>query len=115
MLLIDNGADVDTARWQSASSPLLESVKQCGSKCVQLILDKGVDINARVAGYSSALEACVIGREDMVQLLLDNGAISKPDTLLAALRDGKEHVLHYSLIAQACGRMDCSEKNRIGE
>ena len=44
-------------------------------KIVQLLLDKGADINAQGGHYGNALQAASTGaHEKIVQLLLDNGA-----------------------------------------
>ncbi|KAF2190708.1 hypothetical protein K469DRAFT_558944, partial [Zopfia rhizophila CBS 207.26] len=42
---------------------------------VQLLLDKGADVNAQGGSYGNALQAASVrGHEQIVQLLLDKGA-----------------------------------------
>ena len=50
------------------------------------MLDKGAGINAYTRGFSCLLEeACNLGNEEIVQLLLDNCAAVSPEILLKAL------------------------------
>lgn len=92
MLLIANGADVESPRLKRLYSPLRASVMACSPKCIQFIIDSGADVNAELGFRENALiSACRFGREEIVQLLLDNDATIYPQTLLAALT--KERLL----------------------
>ena len=98
LLLVENGADVSAGRSRRALNPLIESVTACESvTCVQVLLDKGAEINAPGLHYSSALEAACDhqskDREEVVGLLLAKGATINPQILLAALRKGNQNVL----------------------
>jgi ankyrin repeat protein len=61
--------------WEEDSYTLQWASSICHMEIVQLLLDKGVDINAQSQKYGSALTAASSrGYKTIVQLLLDNGA-----------------------------------------
>jgi ankyrin repeat protein len=84
--LLDAGANVHaTAQNSMRVQPLHAAVAGRSQEIVQLLLDRGVDPNARQQlGYTPLMGAAAAGREDLVSLLLGHGA----DPSLAA-EDGK--------------------------
>nr|CEG03602.1 unnamed protein product [Fusarium acuminatum CS5907] len=62
---------------------------------VQLLLDKGADVNAQGGRYGNALQAAAIsnGNSEVVQLLLDKGADVDARTLQAASRGGNPEIV----------------------
>ena len=45
-------------------------------KLVELLLDKGADVNAQGGDYGNALYAASVGGHEVVELLLGRGAVS---------------------------------------
>ena len=74
--LLDRGASVSPQAVDRELPNLLEYLIRCGdTKLIQLLLDKGADINAQGGEYGNALQAAAFnGNMEAMQLLLDNGA-----------------------------------------
>ncbi|KAH7205024.1 hypothetical protein BKA60DRAFT_656100 [Fusarium oxysporum] len=120
-LLLDKGADVSAqgGRYgnalQAASyngnreggkySNALQAVSSKGNRdVVQLLLDKGADVNAWGGQYGNALQAASYnGNRDVIQLLLDKGADVNArggwhgNALQAALNEGHQEVVQLLL------------------
>ena len=83
-LLLDNGADVNTqggeyANALQAAAAASAPDRECKG-LVQLLLDNGADINAQGGYYGNALQAALSQcNEDVVQLLLANGAVPEKE------------------------------------
>ena len=78
IVLLDNGADVYTERWQYGNA--LHAASAEGHEViVRLLLDNGVDVNAQGGYFGNALQiASNDGREVIVRLLLDNKVNTMP-------------------------------------
>lgn len=51
-------------------------------KVVQMMLDKGVDVNAQGGMYDNALQAASAGdHKKVMEMLLDKGAMLKPSSI----------------------------------
>lgn len=74
--LIDAGADLRALRGKA--SVLLRAVKckePTAAKCVGLLLEKGCDPNEMQGpGMTALMAACLLGKADLVELLLTHGA-----------------------------------------
>ena len=66
-----------TGRWEIAYGTILHATSLGGQKfIVQMLLEKGAEVNAQGDGYGNALQAASYGgHETVVQMLLETGAI----------------------------------------
>ncbi|KAM0802047.1 ankyrin repeat-containing domain protein [Usnea florida] len=91
-LLLHEGADID-AHNRSNVGIALEAASTAGhTELVRFLLDRTAHDDALWV-QGALKQACRNEDEEMVQLLLDRGAVVDPKSLLAALRTGQEHVL----------------------
>ena len=74
--LLRHGADVSiAANNHMRVQPLHAAVSGRNAEAVSLLLDKGADVNARQqVGYTPLMGAAGTGREDILDMLLRNGA-----------------------------------------
>lgn len=72
--LLDRGAQVDYGADRGVPTPLMLAAINGGPQMVQLLLDRGADVNAEAAGSTALTEAVRQGRAQVVALLLDAGA-----------------------------------------
>jgi hypothetical protein len=85
-LLLLNGADVHAGGGLDMGTALHEASSVGHVEIVNMLLDKGADINAQRKRYSTALRSAVCaGREDVVGILLERGA--DPNAQLGELRN----------------------------
>ncbi|CAG2229387.1 unnamed protein product [Mytilus edulis] len=89
--------NVDRKSCDSIHSPLTAACKGGNEKIVQLLLDKGSDVNqVDIGGYTPLTSACIRGNEKIVQLLIDKGSdVNQVETsgytpLTAACSEEKE-------------------------
>jgi ankyrin repeat protein len=75
-LLLARGADPGIAAHNEMKvQPLHAAVAAKSTEVVRLLLERGVDVNARQqVGYTPLMGAASSGREDLVELLLGHGA-----------------------------------------
>lgn len=74
-LLLDNGVNIDEFSSGMCGFALQIAAANGNESLMQLLLDRGADINIQGGYFGSALQAAVInGNESHVQLLLDRGA-----------------------------------------
>ena len=76
LLLIEHGADVNArARTNFKNTPLQVALLPGQLGTAALLLERGADpLVRKVHGFSPLMEAAVLGRRDLVDLLLDHGA-----------------------------------------
>lgn len=80
-LLLDYGANYENLETENGFSILDTAVSECSNtenietqmKIIQLLIDKGVDINGKTANGSVLHTACTYGMKEVVELLLRNG------------------------------------------
>jgi ankyrin repeat protein len=80
-LLIEYGADLENREKENGFSIFDTAVGECSNTAnletqiniVQLLIDKGVDINGKTANGSVLHTACAYGMKEVVELLLRNG------------------------------------------
>jgi ankyrin repeat protein len=75
-LLLAHGAEPALASANDMHvQPLHAAVAGRSREIVELLLDRGVDVNARQqAGYTALMGAAAAGREDLIDLLIGHGA-----------------------------------------
>jgi ankyrin repeat protein len=88
-ILLDHGADPQVAsRNEMRVQPLHAAVAGRSREIVELLLARGVDVNARQqVGYTALMGAASAGREDIIDLLIGHGAdpaVAADDGLTAA-------------------------------
>eukprot|EP01006_Ploeotia_vitrea_P017308 TRINITY_DN48408_c0_g1_i1.p1 TRINITY_DN48408_c0_g1~~TRINITY_DN48408_c0_g1_i1.p1 ORF type:complete len:684 (+),score=76.64 TRINITY_DN48408_c0_g1_i1:30-2081(+) len=110
-LLVDAGAQCNTATTEDGSTPLIVA-SQCGNvEVVSLLLKSGCDVNAarnRMGCHASPLSvACVNGHVEVVKLLVSNGAdinqptIEQETPLYVAAREGFEDIVEVLIQQEA--------------
>ncbi|KAK0641816.1 ankyrin repeat-containing domain protein, partial [Cercophora newfieldiana] len=122
-LCIENGADINagisTCRgmpYGAAGTPLMIAISRCDERMVQLLLNKGVDINTKGPSGINALEVAMFyGREKLARLLVDAGGSipqnleNRADLLRAAVRHRSEYLVR--LIVDNGGKAAASIKD----
>jgi ankyrin repeat protein len=103
-LLLDRGADPNTAQGGGLGSALYAASLQGHVQVVNLLLNKDADPNESMGCYHSPLyTASLEGHEQVVQLLLNKGADPNvqdgedPNPLYAAVEQGHEQVVNLLL------------------
>lgn len=101
--LIESGADIHIrAKNENKNTPLQAAIANKKSELVAFLIEKGSDVNViQSGGWTGLHEAALLGSEEIVMLLLENGAnkmIKKNDGKTAydiALEKGYTHLLHH--------------------
>jgi ankyrin repeat protein len=71
-MLLDHGANPDGWQW---GPPLVPAAAQCGPEVVQLLIERGADVNRKhYNGMTPLMSASYTGRLDNIRLLLAAGA-----------------------------------------
>ncbi|PEQ47568.1 hypothetical protein COK00_10405 [Bacillus cereus] len=101
--LIESGADIHIrAKNENKNTPLQAAIANKQSELVAFLIEKGSHVNViQSGGWTGLHEAALLGNEEIVMLLLENGAnktIKKNDGKTAydiALEKEHDHLLHY--------------------
>ncbi|MES5919132.1 ankyrin repeat domain-containing protein [Bacillus cereus group sp. RP37] len=101
--LLESGADIHIrAKNENENTPLQAAIANKQSELVAFLIEKGSDVNViQSGGWTGLHEAALLGSEEIIILLLENGAskmIKKNDGKTAydiALEKGYDHLLHY--------------------
>ncbi|ARJ22484.1 ankyrin repeat domain-containing protein [Bacillus mycoides] len=101
--LLEQGADIHIrAKNENENTPLQAAIANKQSELVAFLIEKGSDVNAvQSGGWTGLHEATLLGNEEIIILLLENGAnkmIKKNDRKTAydiALEKGHESLLHH--------------------
>ncbi|GAB6460548.1 ankyrin repeat domain-containing protein [Bacillus cereus] len=101
--LLESGADIHIrAKNENENTPLQAAIANKQSELVAFLIEKGSEVNVmQSGGWTGLHEAALLGNEEIIVLLLKNGAnkmIEKNDGKTAydiALEKGHEHLLHY--------------------
>lgn len=101
--LLESGADIHIrAKNENENTPLQAAIANKQIELVAFLIEKGSDVNViQSGGWTGLHEAALLGNEEIIVLLLKNGAnkmIEKNDGKTAydiALEKGHEHLLHY--------------------
>ncbi|HFJ9437813.1 MULTISPECIES: ankyrin repeat domain-containing protein [Bacillus] len=101
--LLESGADIHSrAKNENENTPLQAAIANKQSELVAFLIEKGADINViQSGGWTGLHEAALLGSEEIVMLLLENGAnkaIKKNDGKTAydiALEKGYDHLFHH--------------------
>lgn len=97
------GAEIHIrAKNENENTPLQAAIANKQSELVAFLIEKGSDVNAvQSGGWTGLHEAALLGNEEIIILLLENGAnkmIKKNDGKTAydiALEKGYESLLHH--------------------
>ncbi|WP_237980245.1 ankyrin repeat domain-containing protein [Bacillus thuringiensis] len=101
--LLESGADIHSrAKNENENTPLQAAIANKQSELVAFLIEKGSDVNViQSGGWTGLHEAALLGNEEIIVLLLKNGAnktIKKNDGKTAydiALEKGHEHLLDH--------------------
>ncbi|HDR3887094.1 TPA: ankyrin repeat domain-containing protein [Bacillus cereus] len=101
--LLEQGAEIHIrAKNENENTPLQAAIANKQSELVAFLIEKGSDVNAvQSGGWTGLHEAALLGNEEIIILLLENGAnkmIKKNDGKTAydiALAKGHESLLHH--------------------
>ena len=101
--LLESGADIHIrAKNENENTPLQAAIANKQSELVAFLIEKGSEVNViQSGGWTGLHEAALLGNEEIIMLLLENGAnktIKKNDGKTAydiALEKGYDHLLHY--------------------
>ncbi|EOQ30898.1 TPA: ankyrin repeat domain-containing protein [Bacillus cereus] len=101
--LLESGADIHIrAKNENENTPLQAAIANKQSELVAFLIEKGSDVNViQSGGWTGLHEAALLGSEEIIILLLENGAskmIKKNDGRTAyyiALEKGHDHLLHH--------------------
>ncbi|WP_142337567.1 ankyrin repeat domain-containing protein [Bacillus sp. AFS059628] len=103
--LLESGADIHIRAKnenENENTPLQAAIANKQSELVAFLIEKGSDVKAiQSGGWTGLHEAALLGSEEIVMLLLENGAnkaIKKNDGKTAydiALEKGYNHLLHH--------------------
>ena len=101
--LLEQGAEIHIrAKNENENTPLQAAIANKQSELVAFLIEKGSDVNAvKSGGWTGLHEAALLGNEEIIILLLENGAnkmIKKNDGKIAydiALEKGYESLLHH--------------------
>ncbi|MBZ8120713.1 hypothetical protein CJ999_03880 [Bacillus thuringiensis] len=101
--LLESGADIHSrAKNENENTPLQAAIANKQSELVTFLIEKGSDVNImQSGGWTGLHEAALLGNEEIIMLLLKNGAnkmIKKNDGKTAyeiALEKGYDHLLHH--------------------
>ncbi|MBE7103781.1 ankyrin repeat domain-containing protein [Bacillus cereus] len=101
--LLEHGADIHIrAENDNENTPLQAAIANEQSELVAFLIEKGSDVNAvQSGGWTGLHEAALLGNEEIITLLLENGAHKankKNDGKTAydiALEKGHEHLFHH--------------------
>ncbi|KWU56535.1 MULTISPECIES: ankyrin repeat domain-containing protein [Bacillus] len=101
--LLEQGAEIHIrAKNENENTPLQAAIANKQSELVAFLIEKGSDVNAvQSGGWTGLHEAALLGNEEIIILLLENGAnkmIKKNDGKTAydiALEKGHESLLHH--------------------
>ncbi|MEC2451111.1 ankyrin repeat domain-containing protein, partial [Bacillus thuringiensis] len=90
------------AKNENENTPLQAAIANKQSELVAFLIEKGSDVNImQSGGWTGLHEAALLGNEEIIMLLLKNGAnkmIKKNDGKTAydiALEKGYNHLLHH--------------------
>lgn len=101
--LLESGADLHIrAKNENENTPLQAAIANKQTELVAFLIEKGSDVNVmQSGGWTGLHEAALLGNEEIIILLLKNGAnktIKKNDGKTAydiALEKGYDHLLHH--------------------
>ncbi|MGG1150900.1 ankyrin repeat domain-containing protein [Bacillus wiedmannii] len=101
--LLESGADIHIrAKNENENTPLQAAIANKQSALVAFLIEKGSDVNViQSGGWTGLHEAALLGNEEIIVLLLKNGAnktIKKNDGKTAydiALEKGHDNLLHH--------------------
>lgn len=101
--LLESGADLHIrAKNENENTPLQAAIANKQIELVAFLIEKGSDVNVmQSGGWTGLHEAALLGNEEIIILLLKNGAnktIKKNDGKTAydiALEKGYDHLLHH--------------------
>ncbi|PEF45743.1 hypothetical protein COC98_11640 [Bacillus anthracis] len=101
--LLESSADIHIrAKNENENTPLQAAIANKQSELVAFLIEKGSEVNVmQSGGWTGLHEAALLGNEEIIMLLLENGAnkkIKKNDVKTAydiALEKGHNHLLHY--------------------
>ncbi|MES5955432.1 ankyrin repeat domain-containing protein [Bacillus fungorum] len=101
--LLESGADIHIrAKNVNENTSLQAAIANKQSELVAFLIEKGADVNViQSGGWTGLHEAALLGNEEIIVLLLKNGAnktIKKNDGKTAydiALEKGHDHLLHH--------------------
>ncbi|ANP81770.1 hypothetical protein BAQ53_13190 [Bacillus sp. B25(2016b)] len=101
--LLESGADIHSrAKNENENTPLQAAIANKQSELVAFLIEKGSNVNImQSGGWTGLHEAALLGNEEIIMLLLKNGAnkmIKKNDGKTAydiALEKGYDHLLHH--------------------
>ncbi|MDE7554444.1 ankyrin repeat domain-containing protein [Bacillus tropicus] len=101
--LLESSADIHIrAKNENENTPLQAAIANKQSELVAFLIEKGSEVNVmQSGGWTGLHEAALLGNEEIIMLLLENGAnkkIKKNDVKTAydiALEKGHNHILHY--------------------
>ncbi|HFJ9316942.1 hypothetical protein CN324_09330 [Bacillus anthracis] len=101
--LLESSADIHIrAKNENENTPLQAAIANKQSELVAFLIEKGSEVNVmQSGGWTGLHEAALLGNEEIIMLLLENGAnktIKKNDGKTAydiALEKGHNHLLHY--------------------
>ncbi|MDL2417974.1 ankyrin repeat domain-containing protein [Bacillus tropicus] len=101
--LLESSADIHSrAKNENENTPLQAAIANKQSELIAFLIEKGSDVNVmQSGGWTGLHEAAFLGSEEIIVLLLENGAnktIKKNDGKTAydiALEKGHNHLLHY--------------------
>lgn len=100
---LESSADIHIrAKNENENTPLQAAIANKQSELVAFLIEKGSEVNVmQSGGWTGLHEAALLGNEEIIMLLLENGAnktIKKNDGKTAydiALEKGHNHLLHY--------------------
>ncbi|TPV42377.1 ankyrin repeat domain-containing protein [Bacillus dicomae] len=101
--LLESGADIHIrAKNENENTPLQAAIANKQNELVAFLIEKGSDVNViQSGGWTCLHEAALLGNEEIIILLLKNGAnktIKKNDGKTAydiALEKGYDHLLYH--------------------
>ncbi len=96
--LLDKGADVN-AKFRYGTTALFKAAERGNTEVVKVLLARGADVNVKDTFYSATALTWAISNDhlDIVRALLEKGAESVDDVLLAGVRQRKLPLIRVAL------------------